>query len=550
MSNLDALFLREYQLLTHPPKDVDRLAVAVKVASCIPVLGAACAIGQILESQRLRKIDPSLEPLADQMVMRAIACIFCLGVLNILYDFGRDAIPNNYAALVQKLGYDKLEEYLGFGRDYLNNPNISIGNDRVKKAYANLVNHHPGRTFDSNEVLKAFLLLSEKELTETLDMIHLITQSAYKEDDDISYLFSIPLQDLRVIWSDDKDLIKNGKLMRWLVQNKGGGEFLRKITESLTEQNSVRVIEKTLNTPNWRQLSAPDVASMLNQIQNEPNWEALLDIVFLAPKIPIPESTTTDNSSFMKHFYYMVLDSKTNRSALDGANPDQFKIGLLDYLNRYVQFTNQNPSIVKIRDRVASAEYKYQFNGATAIEGLKIGGTGGHAVLYDVQLEPEGTYSFTLYNSGEGCHIADLAEKNCVGVLQYRNISADTMEEFLPMLRSFHDEKIHFSNVRDFIHAQLGPISYVISTHRSQNQGSCVYKCFSQYLHNAMGDVEWRKFKVWLTKERIEEAADLNTFYLPVSREEYRSMLRESHEVFHKRKVKLLNRLVNKARDS
>lgn len=242
----------------------------------------------------------------------------------------------------------------------------------------------------------------------------------------------------------------------------------------------------------------------------------------------------------VKNLYFMVLDSKTRRPKLDAGRINMINDHLHRILHLYSQKSDNRDLILKICTLLKDSAKKYSDPYLPKILENKIilGGSATHAVIYVIDEEDDETFTFTIYNSGEGSFIIEGKQVP----LKYQRLSKlELNDEFFTQLNTFNNLDVPFMTILDYIKSKLAVSSVYATQHKLQNHDSCAYKCFSCYLHAAMGDIEYRRFKVFLTEILIEEFIALPKGpHLPISDEEYDDMLREAEEVLIKRMAKSL----------
>lgn len=168
------------------------------------------------------------------------------------------------------------------------------------------------------------------------------------------------------------------------------------------------------------------------------------------------------------------------------------------------------------------------------------GGCKGHAILYHIQRNEDGTFNFTIINSGAGLTLAPGKRNHMVDVI-YKNIPEDVLSnQFFGQLL-FKQER-NMKSVNDFIHKNLYRNDNLISgrDHRMQKQGTCSMKCLLVLLNNELGQAEYRKFKVSMTEEAIHQFEKKARKPLWRSNEEFQQMGQEAHTVLNKRRERAL----------
>jgi hypothetical protein len=137
-------------------------------------------------------------------------------------------------------------------------------------------------------------------------------------------------------------------------------------------------------------------------------------------------------------------------------------------------------------------------------EALFIGGSSTHSALYRILKETDGTYSFTIYNSGWGAYVGSKVKP-----IIYSKLTYDQIHTLIPTLIKAPYSEPSYLKIAAFIEQQLAmPDRSNVSrgrTHRPQASVSCSYKCFSQYLSDVLPKAEYRGFKVWLTAQLLTD---------------------------------------------
>lgn len=135
----------------------------------------------------------------------------------------------------------------------------------------------------------------------------------------------------------------------------------------------------------------------------------------------------------------------------------------------------------------------------------------GHGVIYKIDKEINGTYSFTVINSGVGGELGlnpnffKSNHKKKDDLIQnydliYTGISADKFtEEFINQLRDEHKLKT-MDNANHVIKNQFAGVTQVRGrSHKPQKKGNCGFKCNSFYLSQKLGPLLYQEFKVFFT---------------------------------------------------
>lgn len=156
----------------------------------------------------------------------------------------------------------------------------------------------------------------------------------------------------------------------------------------------------------------------------------------------------------------------------------------------------------------------------------------GHGVIYKIDREINGTFSFTVINSGSGGDLGlnpqflnsnnknndklfkllDLLHTDLpvnkkndkifkVFDLVYTGLAADKItEEFINQLTDDHKFK-NMENVNSFIKNQFAEAKTEKGhSHNPQSKGNCGFKCISFYLSKKLGPLLYQEFKVFFTE--------------------------------------------------
>ena len=169
----------------------------------------------------------------------------------------------------------------------------------------------------------------------------------------------------------------------------------------------------------------------------------------------------------------------------------------------------------------------------------------GHAVLYQITKTAEGTCSFTIINTGEGAK----ETSNTVG--QIKNFGGELVQELTGVKIHRHNvQDITYSNLKfeqldkpffedlfnfTFTNKSVKPMDFMVDKidkalgkdkinkpvgreHKSQEIGSCTFKCISSWLKGTIEkdaelkkDKEYEKLKVFITKKDLAELKNLQS---------------------------------------
>lgn len=587
-----------------PSEDLEEnvICVIIRIAACIPGIGIMCGVGYIAESCRLRQLDPSLHSTANQMLLRGVVSLIGLGILNIPLDLVCEPEKNDLIDLILQHGYacvkqrhtfisemnrlsgqppqtltgycksvskeifEKHQQWLDFFSPYLEQSEelfaplsqVSLkvllqlkDNRQVIQKLVDILLAYPNRKIDVNRALE--LLLAHDAIDEKL-----LQQLAPAAGDDLTLFFEIDPLSFEAgapLVAHLKTYEQKCHLLEWLSEKREAKlAFAGQLLTDLTGELAEAVVDRLYLLPHWEELDAAPLNRALREKEpNEvtpllfPSLEPLLDkkhFRFLraltqgyfpvdAPlvkkahtllmqqfieRIPQEEILYT-----VKNLYLMVLDSKTKRENLEG---ELLSIVIEQMLPLLFHYALGSPD----KERLLTVYKELK-------EGVIQGGTLDHAVLYVVREEEGGTRSFTVYNSGEAAPL----KGNKVLVQSYTRLTeAELSPAFFATLESYKSEHLPFTPVQLFIDKSLKNVK-TDTSHKVQNHDSCAYKCLSHYLHDTLGDKEWRRFKVWLTEALLERFKALPKGpYLPISEEAYDSMLQEAEDVLLKRIKKSL----------
>ncbi|MBX9702649.1 MAG: hypothetical protein K2X39_00715, partial [Silvanigrellaceae bacterium] len=236
----------------------------------------------------------------------------------------------------------------------------------------------------------------------------------------------------------------------------------------------------------------------------------------------------------LKCFYFHVLDSKSPYFDLDGDSP----INQFDVILAFLKECNTEASL-SIASRLSNYVYNSKtsslfklFLNGTSSELIIRGTSTTHAFLYHIVKDQSGKTHFKVYDSA-----GNFSRYEGTGVVVFENIEPKLInEKFLYELLEF---KHSTGEVVNWINKYFESYSPLHKPFKPQKHGSCSYKCFSKFLHAEMGDLEYLKFKVFLTEKHISIVESMLAKLAPISKKEFEKMKKEGQEVLVKRKRKL-----------
>lgn len=273
----------------------------------------------------------------------------------------------------------------------------------------------------------------------------------------------------------------------------------------------------------------------------------------------------------MKRFYAKVLETTDLKSGvLDGYYQSE---ALLTYLKDLILFKQIAPSpnldrvinelefAYKISlieqlanhldvkdafiDEIQQKIYALPPSGASV---LIPGGCYKHAILYKVEKDQRGLYSFTVINTGAGADFNYLRsawtllvnQRLTVQDIVYSGLTRERFsKEFISNLLTLKDLP-NMDSVNQWVEESLmkGKVQWDYGRrHKAQRKGTCAFKSISSTLHEKLGDKDYNSFKAFLTKQEIN---NLERLQFPANEQIAKAkMLEEGRKVLLHRQSKI-----------
>jgi hypothetical protein len=142
------------------------------------------------------------------------------------------------------------------------------------------------------------------------------------------------------------------------------------------------------------------------------------------------------------------------------------------------------------------------------------GGDSSHAMLYQIQLERNGTYTFRILNTGQGLQYHHQNEKGKYQAAIWRDLTLEQIsnKHFLFCLLGMAKKEDSISLIYDtcniFLGAMSPPHSNSALYHKPQNQGTCTQQVIQFLLHNELSETAYLQLKLDLTDECLNMLKD------------------------------------------
>lgn len=184
----------------------------------------------------------------------------------------------------------------------------------------------------------------------------------------------------------------------------------------------------------------------------------------------------------------------------------------------------------------------------------KTKGAEGHSVVYVIQKENNGNFSFDVINTGEGIVFSNILWKPNG---PFRSLTKDVKYENIPGDILSHDffQKLNTFNLDAKEPSMKGPLCFLEKIfgknrkttngreHRTQGKGSCVYKSLSSTAKKILPRKMFLDFKVWLTEQEIQKMKTLDLGKIKrqkINQNDVNVWLAEANKVLEKRRQKAL----------
>lgn len=198
-----------------------------------------------------------------------------------------------------------------------------------------------------------------------------------------------------------------------------------------------------------------------------------------------------------------------------------YKISLTNRVNP------NNNTALKIKDSIIDEIHQriVELPTSNSIGGpcvLIPGGHKRHGVMYKIEKEQNGTFSFTIINTGESSDLNYLSSawgiltKNRLIVqdIVYKNLTKNDLSE--GFILNLLNEKLHpnMESINNMLHEYFMRSHEVEweygRKHNAQLKGSCAFKNVSSVIHEKLGDREYNPFKTFVTQREINALEKLN----------------------------------------
>jgi len=253
-----------------------------------------------------------------------------------------------------------------------------------------------------------------------------------------------------------------------------------------------------------------------------------------------------------KDFYHKVLDSTDCINPLEGMRQMDACLGFIKELEAYKSDLQKNGKSVDLIDRIIKeleaaydletfqrstnasdpTQFEKKISGVIhQIKSLKpdpityglgfersnkiviLGGFQGHSMVYQIEKEKNGTYSFTTINTGDSTLVE--AIRNSVTDIKYTGIKEnDLTPEFIKDLLN-RDNYMCMGKVFKVIDRHLGKKKYVKiakgRTHHPQNNGTCSSKSISSWLKGELPSKMGKEFKAFMTERKLAALRQLQS---------------------------------------
>jgi hypothetical protein len=277
----------------------------------------------------------------------------------------------------------------------------------------------------------------------------------------------------------------------------------------------------------------------------------------------------------LKRYYAKVLENSSfTAKSLDGYSPSG---AIYSYLHNLKQYRKMVSSPHKSLDRtIDELEFAYRITLMNRLKSNKEpflndilkkilelpasdkqgkacvlipGGCKGHAMMYKIEKEKNGTFSFTIINTGKGSKYHALSSALTRRINKRRTIQDVVYSNLTPQHLSINFiskllAKNTYPNMRvvnQMVEKSLmrgGAKKHYGRKHLEQRQGSCTFKNISATLREKLGSKDYNSFKLFMTKQEIRNLKNLNVN--PKDRQLKARMLDEGKKILLHRKRRQL----------